>query len=85
MGRPLFEAPRRVYLTQGINMATCAVTISLFQPGLDDTTAYVSWREYAPACENSEARTHRGTSRKRQSDSSEDFQRSRENIALLRR
>ncbi|KAF8852530.1 hypothetical protein BDZ45DRAFT_109361 [Acephala macrosclerotiorum] len=45
-GKTLFEAPRRVYLTQEINLTTFAVTASRFQPGPDDTTAYV-WTDAA--------------------------------------
>ncbi|KAL3489018.1 hypothetical protein BJX62DRAFT_165917 [Aspergillus germanicus] len=48
-----FELPRRVYLTQDINVSRFEVTISRYQPGPDDITAYV-WtdsngitREYA--------------------------------------
>jgi len=40
------QRPRRVYLTQDINVTTFAVTVLLFQPGPDDTTAYV-WTDAA--------------------------------------
>ena len=34
------EPPRLVYVTHDINMTNFAVTISRFQPGLEDTTSY---------------------------------------------
>lgn len=36
-----FEAPRRVFLTQDINMTSFAVSVSRFQPGPDDATAFI--------------------------------------------
>ena len=40
------ETSRQIYLTQEINLTTFAVIVSRFQPGSDDTTAYV-WTDAA--------------------------------------
>lgn len=40
-GQTLKEAPRRIWLTQEIVTVKFPVTVSRFQPGWDDTTAYV--------------------------------------------
>lgn len=41
----VYEAPRRVFLTQDINMTSFAVSISRFQPGPDDATAFIGGSE----------------------------------------
>lgn len=41
----VFEAPRRVFLTQDINMTSFAISVSRFQPGPDDATAFVDGSE----------------------------------------
>jgi hypothetical protein len=41
----VFEPPRRVFLTQDINRTSFVVSVSRFQPGPDDATAFIAGSE----------------------------------------